>query len=105
MAPSARISLLSSKATASATSRRAPASTRFHTASRPARAARAEISLGFTSWTPDASAVAVDDLGCYLLEELALDDIGAATEDRAGLPNVPQSDAAGTPQGAGGSGG
>src|SRR5450756_959969 len=100
MAPRARMSLLSSSAVACAASRRSPAATVFQAPSRPARTARAKMSLGFTGSTPDVSAVAVHDLRRHLRQELALDGVGAGLQDPAGLLNVPQSDAAGTRQGA-----
>ena len=58
------------------------------------------MSLGFTGSTPDVSAVAVHDLRGDLGEQVALDEVRAGPEDPAGLLNVPQSDAAGTREGA-----
>ena len=57
--------------------------------------------MGSRGWTPESSAVAVDDLRRDLGEQLALDDVGAGGEDRPGILNVPQSIAAGTFEGAG----
>src|SRR5665647_3560466 len=99
MAPRARMSLLSSSAVACAASRRSPAATVFQAPSRPARTARANMSLGLTRSTPDVSAAAVHDLRRHLRQELALDGVGAGFQDPAGLLNVPQSDAACTRQG------
>src|SRR5450759_3518504 len=100
MAPRARMSLLSSSAVACAASRRSPAATMFQAPSRPARTARAEMSLGFTRSTPDVSVVAVHDLRRDLSEQVTLDEVRTGLEDPAGFLNVPQSDAARTRQGA-----
>ncbi len=90
------MSLEESRAVASSPLRRSPASTLRQTWSRPERAASAEISVGFTGWTPESSAVAVDHLRGHLGEQAALDGVGAGGEDRPGVLNVPQSVAAGT---------
>ena len=46
------------------------------------------------------SAVAVHHASGDLVEQLALDEVGAPSEDHSGLLNVPQSDGAGTFEGA-----
>src|SRR5664280_2644468 len=100
MAPSARMSDDSRRVRAWASSRRPPAATVCQMWSSPARAARAEMSLGFKDATPDVSAVPVHNASGDLVEQLALDEVGARIEDHAGLLNVPQSDGAGTFEGA-----
>src|SRR5664279_1638127 len=100
MAPRARMSDDSSRARAWDSSRRAPAATVCQMWSSPARAARAEMSLGFKDATPDVSAVPVHNASGDLVEQLAFHEVGARIEDRAGLLNVPQSDGAGTLQSA-----
>src|SRR5664279_4849629 len=96
MAPSARMSDDSSRVRAWASSRRPPAATVCQMWSSPASA---EMSLGFKDATPDVSAVAVHHASGDLVEQLAFHEVGARSEDHAGLLNVPQSDGAGTFEG------